>query len=123
MKLSSLFLIALLAITFIPSVKLPDLNGNQFEFDAAMNEGFIAFAVNAYEQKETPDVKTECECKGTGTITHGDGHKTPCPYVNPATGKCEFGKTVSENIKKKMSNPFLPLSLEEFSNLTSWSKK
>lgn len=26
-------------------------------------------------------VTTECckECKGTGFITHGDGHKTPCP--------------------------------------------
>lgn len=26
-----------------------------------------------------PDV-TKCPCKGTGFITHGDGHKTPCPY-------------------------------------------
>lgn len=26
-----------------------------------------------------PD-KDKCPCKGTGTITHGDGHKTECPY-------------------------------------------
>tara|TARA_B100000902_G_scaffold395722_1_gene454927 strand:- start:87 stop:476 length:390 start_codon:yes stop_codon:yes gene_type:complete len=22
----------------------------------------------------------KCACKGSGWITHGDGHKTPCPY-------------------------------------------
>ena len=22
----------------------------------------------------------KCPCKGTGVITHGDGHTTPCPY-------------------------------------------
>ena len=22
----------------------------------------------------------KCPCKGTGVITHGDGHETPCPY-------------------------------------------
>jgi hypothetical protein len=26
-----------------------------------------------------PDV-SKCVCKGTGIITHGDGHTTPCPY-------------------------------------------
>lgn len=26
-----------------------------------------------------PDVD-KCPCKGTGFITHGDGHKTECPY-------------------------------------------
>jgi hypothetical protein len=26
-----------------------------------------------------PDPK-KCVCKGTGVITHGDGHKSPCPY-------------------------------------------
>ena len=26
-----------------------------------------------------PDVK-KCICKGTGVITHGDGHTTDCPY-------------------------------------------
>jgi hypothetical protein len=29
--------------------------------------------------KPHPDVD-KCACKGTGVITHGDGHKTPCPY-------------------------------------------
>jgi hypothetical protein len=26
-----------------------------------------------------PDVD-KCACKGTGVLTHGDGHTTPCPY-------------------------------------------
>lgn len=26
-----------------------------------------------------PDVE-KCVCKGTGKITHGDGHTSPCPY-------------------------------------------
>lgn len=28
---------------------------------------------------EDPD-PAKCICKGTGIITHGDGHKTPCQY-------------------------------------------
>lgn len=31
-----------------------------------------------------PDPDPEkCPCKGTGVITHGDGHKTECPYHGP----------------------------------------
>jgi hypothetical protein len=29
--------------------------------------------------KPDPDVN-KCVCKGTGVITHGDGHTTDCPY-------------------------------------------
>jgi hypothetical protein len=36
--------------------------------------------------KPTPD-KCCGECKGTGFITHGDGHRTPCPC--PPTCKCK----------------------------------
>jgi len=34
----------------------------------------------------------ECcaECKGTGFVVHGDGHKTPCPC--PPTCKCKASK-------------------------------
>jgi hypothetical protein len=30
------------------------------------------------------------ECKGTGVIVHGDGHRTPCPC--PSSCKCKGGK-------------------------------
>jgi hypothetical protein len=29
--------------------------------------------------KPDPD-PDKCACKGSGKITHGDGHSTPCPY-------------------------------------------
>ena len=32
---------------------------------------------------DTPEPNPDsdkCPCKGSGVITHGDGHKTPCPY-------------------------------------------
>ncbi len=31
------------------------------------------------------------ECKGTGWITHGDGHKTECPHCNGAIGPGQYG--------------------------------
>jgi len=34
------------------------------------------------------DTVVKCECGGTGFITHGDGHKTPCP----AGDNCEAKK-------------------------------
>lgn len=39
-----------------------------------------------------PKPKPECcgDCRGTGFVTHGDGHKTPCPC--PKTCPCKGGK-------------------------------
>lgn len=38
-----------------------------------------------------PEPEKCCDaCKGTGYITHGDGHRTPCPC--PATCKCKGGR-------------------------------
>ena len=34
----------------------------------------------------------KCPCRGTGTITHGDGHTTPCPFhskSSPTECNCE----------------------------------
>ena len=50
-----------------------------------------------------PDVD-KCACKGTGFITHGDGHKTPCPYhaksAERASCKCDTKSTYC-NCKNK----------------------
>lgn len=47
------------------------------------------------EPKPTPDNHTvkDCECKGTGFITHGDGHKTVCPCE-----KCGCNKKKGESV-------------------------
>ena len=45
------------------------------------------------EPAPAPDPEPEkcCDaCKGTGYITHGDGHRTPCPC--PVTCKCKGGR-------------------------------
>jgi hypothetical protein len=113
MKPSTIILVILLAVTFLPPIQFPSWeSSDEFEFDHLSNEGYIAYVVNSYEDKQVAP-KTECECKGTGTITHGDGHKTPCPYVNPETGKCEFGKTNDAALKKNLTMPFPPLMPEE----------
>ena len=45
---------------------------------------------------------TQCpDCKGTGFITHGDGHKTPCPKWPGCTKKTgEVSKTIKSEVPK-----------------------
>lgn len=122
MKKSSIFLALLLLVTFMPTSYSFNNNGNQddYEFDHLSNEGYIAYVVNSWEPKDNKPVNKECECKGTGTITHGDGHKTPCPYVNPETGKCEFGKLKEDDVsvkKNSITPPFPKLTLEQMSKM------
>ena len=73
----------LLVTTFIPfGYSAPKI----FKFDRARAEGFVAFIVNSYstvEEEETVEM-----CDGSGFITHGDGHKTPCPGCD----KCQSGQ-------------------------------
>ena len=86
MKTSTILVLVLLLITFVPTFSLGS-GSSEFSFDKAEAEGYVAFVVNTVEKKEDnndqagpdPDIN-KCACKGTGSITHGDGHKTPCPY-------------------------------------------
>ena len=65
-------------------------------FDVELNEGYIAFIANESEQKvPTPQPNPDplkCPCKGTGDITHGDGHITPCPYHQKSNNEGEAAK-------------------------------
>jgi len=122
MKKSVIILTILLAATFVPKIEFPKWQEKEtgFEFDYLSNEGYIAYVVNSTDYKEPETPKTECECKGTGTITHGDGHKTPCPYVNPATGKCEFGKEVkTETPEIVVQDPVYPQPEEDKKKVTT----
>lgn len=44
------------------------------------------------EPAPAPDGECCKQCKGTGFITHGDGHKTPCPC--PPNCPCKKTKAV-----------------------------
>lgn len=56
--------------------------------DAVAVDLAVATMVDAPAPVPKPD---RCErCKGTGSITHGDGHRTPCPDC-PATAGESFG--------------------------------
>lgn len=58
--------------------------------DQWKNEVFTCFneaEKEVYKSVPTPDDvvgphedPAKCVCKGTGTIVHGDGHTTPCPF-------------------------------------------
>ncbi|MAR66602.1 MAG: hypothetical protein CL833_05050 [Crocinitomicaceae bacterium] len=85
MKKSTIILLALLLVTFIPSFSIGG-GGSELKIDANQAEGFVAFIANTTKKPEQnkndgidPDVN-KCACKGTGVIEHLDGHKTPCPY-------------------------------------------
>lgn len=60
----------------------------EFVFDRVANEGYVAFVVNE-KLLTQPDEEDEAQCDGSGFITHGDGHKTPCPGCS----KCQKSET------------------------------
>ena len=77
-----------------------------FTFDHAANEGYVAFIVNEYEKNDTSDDEDDIQkCDGSGYITHGDGHKTPCPGCE----NCEKSQAipiVTDEVKKNsIQNP------------------
>ena len=85
MSNSTVFILLLLFTVFIPSGS-SGADSNTFVIDTMAASGYVAFIVNSQPKEEkdnnsgpNPDVK-KCSCKGTGKITHGDGHKTECPY-------------------------------------------
>tara|TARA_Y100000296_G_C5179860_1_gene263101 strand:- start:21855 stop:22580 length:726 start_codon:yes stop_codon:yes gene_type:complete len=98
-KFSTVLFLILLLLTIIPIPKFAIYNndGMEIEFNHLANEGYTAYVVHSSlepdDQPPKPDPDAnKCACKGTGNITHGDGHVTPCPYHKPdidnKTEKC-----------------------------------
>lgn len=94
MRASTVFIVLMFAITFIPT-KFTKEN-NVFNFDKDKNEGYIAYVVNSSETKSPiPDLVEKCDCDGSKVMVHGDGHKTPCQCFNTGDGKCKCSKIES----------------------------
>jgi thiol-disulfide isomerase/thioredoxin len=116
MKASTILLILMFLVTFVPfNIGGDDVSA--YEYDHLSNEGYVAHVVNESNWDSVPDDQTngphedldKCVCKGTGTITHGDGHQTPCPFhggtddndntptpnprPNTVSCKCDTGST------------------------------
>jgi len=98
-------LLSLCPLALLVVVTLVDFDGftstpetpSIHEFDHQRNEGYVAFVVNESVHDHTPKPDPDpakCACKGTGVITHGDGHQTPCPYHgkgnNPDNGERDW---------------------------------
>ena len=97
-ELKAITVISLLAfiLTFLPSIDFPVQNST-FSYDAAANEGYVAFVVQGYQPAKPDGDGNVCDCKGTGTITHGDGHKTPWPCIGSGDGcPCKPLQSVEE---------------------------
>lgn len=55
---------------------------------AACQAAYASFSVDAPQPPPAPKPGECCgECKGTGVIVHGDGHRTPCAC--PSSCKCK----------------------------------
>ena len=111
-KISGSALSVIILLVFIWTVLPTGSSGKKsvFAFDHAANEGYVSFIVNEYEPEITPDDDEEGqECDGSGYITHGDGHKTPCPGCkNCEKSQSELGVSVVVEDSKKNSTQNTP---------------
>lgn len=93
-----------LTLSFTKVVKVPDIidGGNSFgcntqditdmyagyveQWKKEVKNSFDEAGIKVFNITPIPDIvgphedPDKCVCKGTGVITHGDGHKTSCPY-------------------------------------------
>jgi hypothetical protein len=98
-------IIGIVAIAGVISLQIPR-EKIQKDLTNADLESIITTVEEAFSQAEKkilgtkPDIPDDkplvpdpdpekCVCKGTGKITQGDGHVTPCPYHGEKREKCQ----------------------------------
>lgn len=101
----SIIILLVFIWTLIPGGSSPGRKA--FTFDHTKNEGYVAFIVNEYQPESIPDDEDDVQkCDGSGYITHGDGHKTPCPGCENCE-KSQAVPIVTDEVKKNSTqNPF-----------------
>lgn len=82
-------LVFIVVFTFCSSV-MGDESEIVVKFRETVNKVLSNIESRIFNKDVKPDpvvVPVKCECNGTGFITHGDGHKTPCPNYPACTKK------------------------------------
>lgn len=71
----------------------------------AVAAAYATFATEPAPAPTPPPKPGECckACKGTGHVTHGDGHRTPCPC--PSSCKCKKASCPDGNCPPKTVLP------------------
>ena len=111
-KAVSVIALIVFVYTFLPFMGNMS-KAKEFTFDHASNEGYVAYIVNDYEPETKPDDDTveDCPCDGSGKITHGDGHQTPCPcLIEGSECKC---KSLSKNDSDPLKDAIVSGSIVE----------
>lgn len=68
----------------------------------AIKQAFVMVEATVFKKVDEPRpvVPVKCECNGTGFITHGDGHKTPCPnYPGCTKGTGQVAPEIKVEVK------------------------
>jgi hypothetical protein len=83
-----------------------------------IQKAFVKVEAVIFKKEEVPKpvVPTKCECNGTGFITHGDGHKTPCPnYPGCTKGAGQVLPKAKVEVPKAQPAPKLNAYIEMYS--------
>lgn len=94
---SSIIVIVVILLILFAGIDSEGSQSKEIKIDKAAAEGYVAFVVNETQVQEEEE-EVEVECDGSGFITHGDGHKTPCPGCS----KCKSAIKEEETVKKKL---------------------
>lgn len=95
---TKVILVIVFILVLFNNVDFGSLNKpKEFSIDKERSEGYVAYIVNSEDQNNQDEETRKCECNGTKQITHGDGHKTPCPCKE---GECKCEKEFKDIINE-----------------------
>lgn len=105
---TSIIVIVVIFLILFAGINTESSQSKEIKIDKAAAEGYVAFVVNETQVQEEEE-EVDVECDGSGFITHGDGHKTPCPGCS----KCKSSIQEEEAVKKKLLENEIALTTTE----------
>ena len=124
MKNSTKVILAIVIILVLLNNVNINIGSKELSIDKYRSEGYVSYIVNSEIIPNEENDKDNCPCKGTKQITHGDGHKTPCPCDNCKCSKSlgqeeiqneeqkdkEESANENESVKKKLKRQLIMLT-------------